>query len=162
MCARVFLCLCPSSQLLDCFAIPVVVLLSWFFLLVRYKTTHLVGAGLCLLGIGCMVGTDVLFGWHQGLGEHPHTYVLAEHSISNILYIILPSVHLGSEIQIKIPIKHSWPWCDIRMYTHIESLGRGYFLLSAFRRGEVVWGSPGSGRSNTVWDLQRLWGVHCE
>lgn len=65
------LCLCPSSQLLDCFVIPVVLLLSWFFLLVRYKAAHFVGAGLCLLGIGCMVGADILLGRQQGLGEFP-------------------------------------------------------------------------------------------
>lgn len=86
---HVFFSFCASSQLLDSFAIPVVVLLSWSFLSVRYKATHLVGAGLCLLGIGCMVGTDVLFGWQQGLGQHPHTYIIAVQSISNILYVIL-------------------------------------------------------------------------
>ncbi|KAM9551780.1 solute carrier family 35 member F1-like [Salvelinus alpinus] len=56
-----------SVQLLDCFTIPVVLLLSWFFLLVRYKAVHFVGVGVCLLGIGLMVGTDVLVGRQQGL-----------------------------------------------------------------------------------------------
>ncbi|XP_077409357.1 solute carrier family 35 member F1 [Vanacampus margaritifer] len=58
-----------SVQLLDCFVIPVVLLLSWFFLLVRYKAAHIVGTLLCLLGIGCMVGADVLLGRQQGLGD---------------------------------------------------------------------------------------------
>ncbi|XP_061899475.1 solute carrier family 35 member F1-like [Entelurus aequoreus] len=58
-----------SVQLLDCFVIPVVLLLSWFFLLVRYKAVHILGTLLCLLGIGCMVGADVLLGRQQGLGE---------------------------------------------------------------------------------------------
>ncbi|XP_061610066.1 solute carrier family 35 member F1-like isoform X2 [Phyllopteryx taeniolatus] len=59
----------PSVQLLDCFVIPVVLLLSWFFLLVRYKAVHIAGTVLCLLAIGCTVGADVLLGRQQSLGE---------------------------------------------------------------------------------------------
>ncbi|XP_041830935.1 solute carrier family 35 member F1 [Melanotaenia boesemani] len=57
-----------TIQLLDCFVVPVVLVLSWLFLLVRYKTVHFAGVGLCLLGTGCMVGADVLLGRQQGLG----------------------------------------------------------------------------------------------
>ncbi|XP_075718533.1 solute carrier family 35 member F1 [Rhinoderma darwinii] len=54
-----------SIQLLNCFVIPVVILLSWFFLLVRYKVLHFIGAIACILGIGCMAGADVLMGRQQ-------------------------------------------------------------------------------------------------
>ncbi|KAG8123899.1 hypothetical protein E2320_019262, partial [Naja naja] len=56
--------------LLDCFVIPVVILLSWFFLLVRYKAVHFIGIVVCILGMGCMAGTDVLVGRQQGAGEN--------------------------------------------------------------------------------------------
>ncbi|XP_078226105.1 solute carrier family 35 member F1 isoform X2 [Callithrix jacchus] len=59
-----------SIQLLDCFVIPVVILLSWFFLLIRYKAVHFIGIVVCILGMGCMVGADVLVGRHQGAGEN--------------------------------------------------------------------------------------------
>ncbi|XP_075993400.1 solute carrier family 35 member F1 [Genypterus blacodes] len=58
-----------SVQLLDCFVVPVVLLLSWFFLLIRYKPVHFVAMGVCLLGVGCMVGADILLGRQEGLGE---------------------------------------------------------------------------------------------
>ncbi|KAB0394295.1 hypothetical protein E2I00_005705 [Balaenoptera physalus] len=57
-----------SIQLLDCFVIPVVILLSWFFLLIRYKAVHFLGIIVCILGMGCMAGADVLVGRHQGAG----------------------------------------------------------------------------------------------
>ncbi|XP_075453852.1 solute carrier family 35 member F1 [Ascaphus truei] len=60
-----------SIQLLSCFVIPVVLLLSWFFLLVRYKVLHLVGVVACILGIGCMTGADVLVGRQQGDDFYP-------------------------------------------------------------------------------------------
>ncbi|KAJ8779785.1 hypothetical protein J1605_012272 [Eschrichtius robustus] len=57
-------------RLLDCFVIPVVILLSWFFLLIRYKAVHFLGIIVCILGMGCMAGADVLVGRHQGAGEN--------------------------------------------------------------------------------------------
>ncbi|XP_050690635.1 solute carrier family 35 member F2-like isoform X2 [Eriocheir sinensis] len=48
-----------SVQLLDCFVVPVVLALSWLFLKVRYKLVHVLGVGLCLLGVGCLVWANV-------------------------------------------------------------------------------------------------------
>jgi solute carrier family 35 protein F1/2 len=49
-----------SVMLLDCFTIPVVMLLSYRFLGTRYTRAHFLGVGLCLLGIVALVASDVL------------------------------------------------------------------------------------------------------
>ncbi|XP_029137447.2 solute carrier family 35 member F2 [Labrus bergylta] len=55
-----------SIQLLDCFVIPVLMLLSWFLLKTRYRLVHFLAVGVCLLGVGAMVGADILAGRDQG------------------------------------------------------------------------------------------------
>ncbi|XP_018556378.1 solute carrier family 35 member F2 [Lates calcarifer] len=55
-----------SIQLLDCFVIPVLMLLSWFFLKTRYRLVHFLAVMVCLLGVGAMVGADILAGRDQG------------------------------------------------------------------------------------------------
>ncbi|XP_022249110.1 solute carrier family 35 member F2-like [Limulus polyphemus] len=47
-----------SVQLLDCFSIPTVLALSWLALKVRYKIVHILGVGVALLGVGCVVWAD--------------------------------------------------------------------------------------------------------
>ncbi|XP_072332876.1 solute carrier family 35 member F2-like isoform X2 [Scyliorhinus torazame] len=59
-----------SVQLLDCVVIPVVMFLSWFILHSRYRIIHFVAVSMCLLGVGIMVGADVLSAKHQGLGNN--------------------------------------------------------------------------------------------
>nr|XP_006814170.1 PREDICTED: LOW QUALITY PROTEIN: solute carrier family 35 member F2-like [Saccoglossus kowalevskii] len=51
-----------SIQLLDCITIPVVILLSYTVLRVRYRIYHFAGVGICLLGVGALVGADVYAG----------------------------------------------------------------------------------------------------
>ncbi|NWI20234.1 S35F2 protein, partial [Crypturellus soui] len=51
-----------SVQLLDCFGIPVLMALSWFILRARYKPIHFIAVAVCLLGVGTMVGADILSG----------------------------------------------------------------------------------------------------
>ncbi|XP_042190353.1 solute carrier family 35 member F2 [Callorhinchus milii] len=55
-----------SVQLLDCFTIPVVMFLSWFILHSRYKVLHFVAISICLMGVGVMVGADILAEREQG------------------------------------------------------------------------------------------------
>lgn len=56
-------------QLLDCFVIPVLMVLSWLFLKTRYKPVHFVAVLVCLSGVGAMVGADFLAGRQQGSSE---------------------------------------------------------------------------------------------
>ncbi|NXT12420.1 S35F2 protein, partial [Prunella fulvescens] len=58
-----------SVQLLDCFGIPVLMALSWFLLRARYKLIHFVAVAICLLGVGTMVGADILSGRQEGEGS---------------------------------------------------------------------------------------------
>ncbi|CAL8362090.1 unnamed protein product [Merluccius merluccius] len=55
-----------SIQLLDCFIIPVLMVLSWCILKTRYRPVHYVAVFICLLGVGAMVGADLLAGRDQG------------------------------------------------------------------------------------------------
>ncbi|KAM8899915.1 solute carrier family 35 member F2 [Spinachia spinachia] len=54
-----------SIQLLDCFVIPVLMVLSWFLLKTRYRLVHFVAVAVCLLGVGAMVGADIVAGRDQ-------------------------------------------------------------------------------------------------
>ena len=53
-------------QLLDCFVIPVLMVLSWFLLKTRYRPVHFVAVSVCLVGVGAMVGADLIAGRDQG------------------------------------------------------------------------------------------------
>ncbi|KAF7661028.1 hypothetical protein LDENG_00270950 [Lucifuga dentata] len=55
-----------SVQLLDCFVIPVLMILSWWILKTCYRLVHYVAVCMCLLGVGTMVGADLLAGRDQG------------------------------------------------------------------------------------------------
>ncbi|XP_044210808.1 solute carrier family 35 member F2-like isoform X2 [Thunnus albacares] len=55
-----------SVQLLDCFVVPVLMILSWWILKIRYRPVHYAAVCACLLGVGAMVGADVLAGRDQG------------------------------------------------------------------------------------------------
>ncbi|XP_039913093.2 solute carrier family 35 member F2 [Hirundo rustica] len=58
-----------SVQLLDCFGIPMLMALSWFILQARYRLIHFVAVAICLLGVGTMVGADILAGRPEGEGS---------------------------------------------------------------------------------------------
>ncbi|NXN84049.1 S35F2 protein, partial [Bombycilla garrulus] len=58
-----------SVQLLDCFGIPILMALSWFLLGARYKLIHFIAVAICLLGVGTMVGADILAGRQESEGS---------------------------------------------------------------------------------------------
>ncbi|XP_054884613.1 solute carrier family 35 member F2-like [Poeciliopsis prolifica] len=79
-----------SVQLLDCFIIPVLMILSWWILKTRYRLIHYVAVCLCLLGVGAMVGADLLAGRDQGstsnilLGDGLVLLSAALYAVSNV------------------------------------------------------------------------------
>uniref|UniRef100_I3MH34 Solute carrier family 35 member F2 n=1 Tax=Ictidomys tridecemlineatus TaxID=43179 RepID=I3MH34_ICTTR len=58
-----------SLKLLDCFGIPVLMALSWFVLRARYRVIHFIAVFVCLLGVGTMVGADILAGRDDNSGS---------------------------------------------------------------------------------------------
>uniref|UniRef100_A0A0B7AKR9 EamA domain-containing protein n=1 Tax=Arion vulgaris TaxID=1028688 RepID=A0A0B7AKR9_9EUPU len=51
-----------SVQILDCFSIAAVLVLSRIFLRTHYRVTHYVGVAISVLGLGGLVGSDVITG----------------------------------------------------------------------------------------------------
>ena len=49
-----------SIMLLDCSTIPMVMVLSYYFLQRKYNKYHFIGIGICLIGIGLLILSDVL------------------------------------------------------------------------------------------------------
>ncbi|XP_039268561.2 solute carrier family 35 member F1-like [Styela clava] len=61
-----------SVQVLDCFVIFIVMVLSWFILKTRYKAVHYVGVVIALLGVAVMITADVLLDrGGEGSGSNP-------------------------------------------------------------------------------------------
>ena len=49
----------PFFQLLDCFSIPTVLVLSWWILRARYKLTHIAGLAVALMSVVTLVWLDI-------------------------------------------------------------------------------------------------------
>lgn len=79
-----------SVQLLDCFVVPVLMVLSWWILKARYRPAHYVAVSICILGVGAMVGADLLAGRDQGstsnilLGDGLVLLSAALYAVSNV------------------------------------------------------------------------------
>uniref|UniRef100_A0A7E4V2L6 EamA domain-containing protein n=1 Tax=Panagrellus redivivus TaxID=6233 RepID=A0A7E4V2L6_PANRE len=55
-----------SIQLLDCSTIPLVMILSFLFLSVRYQLSHIIGVAICMVGLSCVIYADANGGTSGG------------------------------------------------------------------------------------------------
>jgi len=98
------------TQLLDCFGIPVLMALSWFILRARYRLIHFLAVAVCLLGVGTMVGADILAGRQDSEGK--------ESSVA------------GGRVERRFP----W-WANLERRKRSKCRGSGYsFILKEKRR----------------------------
>lgn len=77
-------------QLLDCFVIPVLMLLSWWALKTRYRLVHYLAVCVCLLGVGAMVGADLLAGRDQGSSKNPTLSLSSSDAVLASKQLIVP------------------------------------------------------------------------
>ncbi|XP_023648377.1 solute carrier family 35 member F2 isoform X1 [Paramormyrops kingsleyae] len=87
----------PAFQLLDCFVIPVLMVLSWFILKTRYRAMHYVAVVICLLGVGAMVGADVLSGRDQGSSSD----ILLGDGLVLVSAVMYAVTNLGQEYSVR-------------------------------------------------------------
>ena len=57
-----------SIMLIDCSSIPTVMLLSYFILKARYRILHYIGVAFCLVGVVCLVVSDIMTGKNEQNG----------------------------------------------------------------------------------------------
>lgn len=71
-------------QLLDCFVVPALMLMSWFLLKTRYRPLHYIAVTVCLLGVGAMVGADILAGRDPGSSKEAAAFLSSPHSTATL------------------------------------------------------------------------------
>ncbi|KAK6295860.1 hypothetical protein J4Q44_G00335730 [Coregonus suidteri] len=102
-----------SIQLLDCIVIPVLMILSCWFLNTCYRPIHYVSVCVCLLGVGAMVGADLLAG--RDLGSTSDEYTVKHLSRVEFLGMVGLFGTLISGIQLGV-LEHNnvaniqWDW----------------------------------------------------
>ncbi|NXR27918.1 S35F2 protein, partial [Cinclus mexicanus] len=87
-----------SVQLLDCFGIPMLMALSWFLLGARYRLIHFTAVAICLLGVGTMVGADILAGRPEGEGS--------DVVIGDVLVLLAASLYAISNVSEEYIVKN--------------------------------------------------------
>lgn len=74
-----------SVQLLDCFTVPNVMLLSYLCLKFKYNKKHLLGAFICMVGLSLLITSDILSGKNDMNGDGPST---SNQIIGDVLVLI--------------------------------------------------------------------------
>ncbi|XP_072178843.1 solute carrier family 35 member F2-like [Diadema setosum] len=97
-----------SIQLLDCITIPVVILLSFFILRVRYRIIHIIGVVICMAGLGALIGADALTGRSTSENAPPNKV------LGDIFCILGASLYGVSNVAQEYIVRH---------YTRTEFLG---------------------------------------
>lgn len=65
-----------SVMLLDCWAIPCVMVLTWVFLKTKYRLMKIIGVVICIVGVVMVVFSDVHAGDRAGNGFQNDSLVL--------------------------------------------------------------------------------------
>lgn len=63
-------------MLLDCWAIPCVLLLTWLFLKTKYRLRKIIGVVICVAGIVAVIFSDVHAGDRAGKYSDPYSIFL--------------------------------------------------------------------------------------
>ena len=87
-----------SAQLLDCFSIPMVMLLSRILLGARYSRLHLVGVALCLAGMGGVVASDHFAPNGTGGGDGTGEPSGEDQLIGDLLCLVAATLYAGSNV----------------------------------------------------------------
>ena len=67
-----------SIQLLDCFTIPLIMLLSYCLLRARYTMLHYAAAAICLSGMGLLIVSDQLRALHDDESREAHNQLIGD------------------------------------------------------------------------------------
>lgn len=88
-----------SVMLLDCWAIPCVLLLTWLLLNSKYLSGHLIGALICVTGLALVILSDVHDNDRSGIFHSTVALVIFMSSASRVLTLafsalfVLPILH---------------------------------------------------------------------
>lgn len=97
-----------SVQLLDCFTIPCVMMLSYFLLSMTYTRKHYIGCLLCVIGLGLLVLSDI---WTHRNGDDNGEAKYGSILIGDLLVMVGCIFYSASNVGQEIAVKN-FPWYE--------------------------------------------------